>query len=114
MMEDWKKYKRASHVLVQGEVPFDKKKLKAEYITFNRTKLRTRLINADLFEGTDHAWVINTPYDVRDETMIDVLKAYDSNFVKLRKTRRAARRKTLWVALGMMHQRGCKPRFSAD
>ena len=85
MMEDWKKYKRAVNVLEKGEVPFDKKKLKAEYITFNRTKLRARFINNELFEGTDNAWVIDTPYDVRDEAMIDVLKAYESNFAKLRK-----------------------------
>lgn len=85
MMEDWTKYKHASHVLEKGNVQFDKKKLEKEYITFDKKKLRARFINNKLFEGTDNAWVIDTPYDVRDEAMIDVLKAYGSNFAKLKK-----------------------------
>ena len=82
MKEDWKKYKRAIRVLEKGEVQFDRKELQAEYIP-DRGRLRAGFINNVLFKDTDKAWVINTPSAVRDEAMIDVLKAYKSNFSKL-------------------------------
>lgn len=51
-------------------------------LSFNLKDLRARFINNGLYEGTDKAWVIDTPYDVRDAAMIDVVNAYKSNFAK--------------------------------
>src|SRR5690606_34761023 len=42
----------------------------------NLKDLRARFINNSLCEGTDKAWVIGTPYDVRDAAMTDVVNAY--------------------------------------
>ena len=53
--------------------------------SFNLKDLRARFVNNGLYEGTDKAWVIDTPYDVRDAAMIDVVNAYKSNFAKKKK-----------------------------
>jgi putative transposase len=49
-----------------------------------RTKkaLRAKCVNTELFNTEDTKWILNTPYDMRDEGMNDVLKAYTSNFAK--------------------------------
>lgn len=49
-----------------------------------RTKkaLRAKCINTELFNIEDMKWILGTPYDMRDEGMNDVLKAYTSNFAK--------------------------------
>lgn len=46
-----------------------------------RTKkaLRAQCLNAINFKETQ-PWVLETPYDIRDEAMCDLLKAYDTNF----------------------------------
>lgn len=54
-------------------------------LSFKLKDLRSRFINNELYEDTERAWVINTPYDVRDAAMMDVLNAYKSNFAKKRK-----------------------------
>lgn len=51
----------------------------------NKGELRNRVVNNDNFKDTDQQWVLQTPYDVRDEGMNDVLKAYRSNFGKRKK-----------------------------
>src|SRR6185437_10005641 len=49
----------------------------------NRVKkdLRAATVNNNNFED-ENQWVMKTPYDIRNEGMNDVLKAYDSNFAK--------------------------------
>ena len=44
--------------------------------------LRAKCINKELFKDT--LWVLETPYDVRDEAMRDLLKAYKTNFAAKR------------------------------
>jgi len=51
----------------------------------SKGELRQQVVNNDNFKGTDQEWVLQTPYDVRDEGMNDVLKAYHSNFEKRKK-----------------------------
>jgi len=53
--------------------------------SLNRTELRSRFVNNGLFEGTEKAWVTDTPYDIRDAAMIEVINAYESNYAKKRK-----------------------------
>ena len=49
----------------------------------DKGKLRAICVNNDNFEGKPGMeWVLKTPHPVRDAAMIDVLKAYDSNFAK--------------------------------
>jgi len=52
----------------------------------NKKALRAKCINNTLFKEKDRKWVLLTPYDMRDEGMNDVLKAYDANFVKRQNT----------------------------
>ena len=44
--------------------------------------LREKCINNGLFKDTP--WVLKTPYDIRDEAMRDLLKAYNTNFAAKR------------------------------
>jgi putative transposase len=48
-----------------------------------RTKkdLRAKCLNADQFKE-ENTWVLEVPYDIRDEAMNDLLKAYSTNFAK--------------------------------
>ena len=57
----------------------------ANGVTFNKQDLRSRFVNNDVFKGTDKEWVLQTPYDVRDAAMMDVLQAYKTNFAKRKK-----------------------------
>ena len=45
--------------------------------------LRARCLNACNFKKSDK-WVLETPYDVRDEAMNDLLKGYRANFAAKR------------------------------
>ena len=51
-----------------------------------RTKkaLRAQCLNAANFNNTELQWVLETPYDIRDEAMNDLLKSYSSNFAAKR------------------------------
>lgn len=51
----------------------------------NKKELRAAYVNNDNF--SDKSWVLQTPYDVRDEAMNDVLKAYQSNEAKKKKNK---------------------------
>ena len=53
-----------------------------EGITRKKKDLRSKYVNNENFEGTEKAWVLETPYNIRDETMNDVLKAYQTNLAK--------------------------------
>ena len=49
----------------------------------NKKELRAVIVNNNNFKDKENQeWVLRTPYDIRDEGMNDVLKAYDSNFAK--------------------------------
>jgi hypothetical protein len=52
----------------------------------NRTEkaLRARVVNADVLEAGDEkmVWLKEVPYDIRDEGLRDLLKAYKSNMAK--------------------------------
>ena len=50
----------------------------------SKKALRAQCVNNDLWTG-ELEWVKKTPYDVRDEAMNDVLKAYKTNFTAKRK-----------------------------
>ena len=47
--------------------------------------LRALCLNAKNFNDTNLKWVLETPYDIRDEAMNDLLKGYSSNFAANRK-----------------------------
>ena len=47
--------------------------------------LRALCLNAKNFNDTKLKWVLETPYDIRDEAMNDLLKGYSSNFAANRK-----------------------------
>ena len=50
----------------------------------NKKALRAHLINIPSLQGTEHEWALETPYDIRDEAMADVLKAIKANFAAKR------------------------------
>lgn len=59
--------------------------IKDKEVSFTKKDIRAKYLNEEVFKGTDKEWVLNTPYDLRDDAMIDVLKAYKSNFAKRKK-----------------------------
>lgn len=51
----------------------------------NKKELRAKYLNSINFKDNEELkWVLETPYDVRDEAMRDLLKAYKSNFASKR------------------------------
>ena len=53
-----------------------------ENVPRNKKALRARALNDDAITRMDKPWLRDTPYDVRDEAMNDLLKAYDSGFAR--------------------------------
>ena len=51
----------------------------------NLKTLRAAVVNNETYAGTERAWVLQTPYDVRDEAVRDLIKAYTTNFAKKKK-----------------------------
>jgi putative transposase len=51
----------------------------------SKKDLRALLLNKTSLMGTEYEWVLETPYDIRDEAMADVLKAIKTNFAAKRK-----------------------------
>jgi putative transposase len=59
--------------------------LKNGECTLSEASLRSKWLNsdADVFTRDDSfKWVLEVPYDIRDEAMRDLIKAYESNFAK--------------------------------
>ena len=51
----------------------------------NKKELRAKYLNSINFKDNEELkWVLETPYDVRDEAMRDLLKTYKSNFASKR------------------------------
>ena len=64
-------YNRILRAVKQGDVPLHKGKIRAKFI------------NNHNFEADDNlAWVVQTPYEVRDAALTELLAAYKSNFAK--------------------------------
>lgn len=57
-----------------------------EKIPKDKDALRLRCLNSECFQNKNK-WVLKTPYDVRDEGMNDLLKAYMTNFSKKNPTK---------------------------
>ena len=51
-----------------------------EGIKWKKKDLCTLYLNAKNFNNTKLKWILETPYDIRDEAMNDLLKGYSSNF----------------------------------
>ena len=62
--------------------------VKADRTKLKKGDLRTAIVNNANYETTN-TWVCDTPYDVRDGAMIDLVNAYASNFAKKRKGKTA-------------------------
>jgi hypothetical protein len=56
-----------------------------ENVKRKKKDLRALCLNAKNFNDTKLKWVLETPYDIRDEAMNDLLKGYSSNFAANRK-----------------------------
>lgn len=50
----------------------------------NKKELRAKCVNNDLWKDDKFKWVTKTPYDIRDEAMNDVLKAYKTSIAAKR------------------------------
>jgi len=59
--------------------------VKKEGIERTKKALRAQCLNAANFNNTELKWVLETPYDIRDEAMNDLLKGYSSNFASNKK-----------------------------
>jgi putative transposase len=55
-----------------------------EGIARTKKALRAQCLNAANFNNTELKWVLETPYDIRDEAMNDLLKSYSTNFAAKR------------------------------
>ena len=55
-----------------------------EGIARTKKALRAQCFNATNFNNTELKWVLETPYDIHDEVMNDLLKSYSTNFVAKR------------------------------
>lgn len=60
-------------------------RIKDKQATPTKKALRPLVVHNVLHEGTPTAWVLETPYMIRDGAMIDLVNAYASNFAKKRK-----------------------------
>jgi hypothetical protein len=62
------------------------KEIQENGVAKKKKALRARCLNAECFEAgqpkAKSAWALETPYDLRDEAMADLLKAFKSNFAK--------------------------------
>lgn len=54
-------------------------------VPLNLKALRALLLNSDSDAMKQHAWLRDVPYDVRDEAIRDLVKAYQSNLAKKKK-----------------------------
>lgn len=47
---------------------------------------REAIVNNGNYQD-ENSWVVNTPYEVRDGAMVDLVNAYKTNFAKRRKNK---------------------------
>ena len=67
-----------------GHTPMSRR-CRKEGVNRSKAGLRAHCLNAKTFDNnTEAKWVLETPYDIRDEVMNDLLKAYNSNFAAKR------------------------------
>jgi hypothetical protein len=59
-----------------------------EGIKREKKDLRALCLNAKNFNDTKLKWVLETPYDIRDEAMNDLLKGFASNFAKHKESKK--------------------------
>jgi len=55
---------------------------------FTKKFLRSQFINNDAYRSHD-SWMLDVPYDVRDEALSDVLHNYKTNFAKYKKSQKS-------------------------
>lgn len=56
--------------------------IKSDRCKRNKKELRALIVNNDNYEHGENSWVLETPYEVRDAAMVDLINAYASNFAK--------------------------------
>jgi putative transposase len=61
--------------------------IEKEKVPWNKKALRAKCLNAEQFQEKEKKWVLDMPYDVRDEGMNDLLKAYKTNFAVQKKSK---------------------------
>ena len=47
----------------------------------NKKELRSKFVNNENFKE-ENKWILETPYDIRDEAMNDLIKSYKTNYAK--------------------------------
>jgi len=52
--------------------------IEKEGITWTKKALRAQCLNAANFNNTELKWALETPYDIRDESMNDLFKSYST------------------------------------
>ncbi|GBB95212.1 hypothetical protein RclHR1_00250010 [Rhizophagus clarus] len=69
-----------------SKIPVGKAQLEKEGVNRNKKDLWARCLNAVNFRNNaELKWVLETPYDIRDKAMNDLLKGYSTNFATNRK-----------------------------
>lgn len=56
--------------------------IEKEKVPKKKKDLRAKCLNSENFTDEKTKWVLETPYDIRDEAMNDLLKAYTSTFAR--------------------------------
>ena len=77
-------------------------RVEEESIKRKKKDLRALCLNAKNFNDTKLKWVLETPYDIRDEAMNDLLKGYSSNFAANRKKFKLRSKKEPQQSLGQV------------
>ena len=80
----------------------------------SKKELRATCLNAANFKETKLEWVLNTPYDIRNEGLNDLLKTYKSNFAKgknqkftiKKRSKKQASQSIVIHAKNWLHKRG--------
>jgi len=58
-------------------------RIEKEGVSKKKKDLQAKYLNSENFKENDKKWVLETPYDVCDEAMNDLLKAYKMNFASM-------------------------------
>jgi putative transposase len=65
------------------------KAIQSEGVARNKKALRARALNEETIVAMNKPWLRDTPYDIRDEGMTDLLKAYASGFARKKNDKKA-------------------------